>query len=136
VPISASRQLELLQERYANVLAQLGPAHLEMPCFDGRSVQEVIGLVLMDLDRLASGPRSQSDGVPGYASTFMARRLASRWAARYQPETVAAEAERRFAKARATVPDRLTPEYLAALARISELERPLGSAIKLPAPPG
>src|ERR1700686_4373219 len=54
VPIKPSRQLKLLQDRYATVLAQVTPSHMDTPCTDGCSVRDVIGLVLIDLDRLAS----------------------------------------------------------------------------------
>jgi hypothetical protein len=103
---------------------------MDIPCTDGRSVRDVIGLLLMDLDRLGSTASFRSEGVPDYASTFMDRRLAGRLTARYQLEKIAAEANRRFAKARATAPDRLTPEYEEALARITVLYRELGSAIR------
>jgi hypothetical protein len=60
----------------------------------------------------------------------MDRRLAGRLTARYQLEQIADEAGRRFVKARATAPDRLTPEYEEALARITVLCGELGSAIR------
>ena len=133
MPIKPSRQLKLLQDRYATVLAQVTPSHMDTPCTDGRSVRDVIGLVLIDLDRLASTAAFRSDGVPGYAAAFLDRRLAGRWAARYDVEAVAAEAERRFVTARATAPDRPTVEYERAVARIAVHYRNLVSAIRHPA---
>lgn len=115
----ATRQLRLLQGRYAKVLAQIKPLQLDVLCADGRTVRDLIGLLLMDLDRLASPAAFGRDGVPGYASAFMDRRLAGRWTARYQADTVAAEADRRFVKARAAAPDRPTPEYEQALSRMA-----------------
>jgi hypothetical protein len=134
VPIKASRQLKLLQDRYANVLADVKASHMDRHCTDGRSVRDVIGLVLIDLDRLASTAAFRPDGVPGYASSFLDRRLAGRWAARYDLEAVAAEAERRFVKARATAPDRPSAEYEQAVARLAVHCRDLVSAIRHRAP--
>jgi len=106
---------------------------METPCTDGRSVREVIGLVLIDLDRLASTAAVLPDGVPAYASAFLDRRLAGRWTARYDVGAVAAEAERRFVKARATAPDRPTAEYDRVLKRVAAHCRYLVSAIRHPA---
>jgi hypothetical protein len=103
---------------------------MDMPCTEERSVRDVIGLVLIDLDRLASGVTLRSEGVPYYAAAFVGRRLAARWTARYQVDLVAAEAEQRFVKARATAPDRLTPEYEQALARVAAHCRELASTIQ------
>jgi len=107
---------------------------MDTPCTDGRSVRDVTGLVLIDLDRLASASGFRREVVPGYAAAFLDRRLAGRWTARYDVETVAAEAERRFVKARASAPDRATAEYERALARIGVHCRNLVSAIRHPTP--
>lgn len=84
------------------MLSPIGPEQLEWPASDGMSIRELLGLILIELDRLSSRRRPAGTEPAAFAVEFMDRQLASRLSAKYSAEVIGHEIDRRFAAAIAT----------------------------------
>jgi hypothetical protein len=111
----------------------MAPAVLEDLDLQARprsTAAELIGLVLLDLDRLASGGQSATL-LPTFAIEFMDRRLAGRLAAQYSLRDVSKELRRRFDSALREIPKGRDAGYEALLARLERHVRMLEATTQL-----
>jgi hypothetical protein len=96
--------MRALRRQCRRLLSRIRPGQVEWSGPDGQTIGELIGLVLIDLDRLSSRDRIRENAPAPFAVEFMDKRLARRLAAKYSLDVVAVEIDRRFAAAIALGP--------------------------------
>ena len=109
------------------MLLGVGREQLDWPASDGISIGELLGLILIDLDRLSS--RDPSAPAP-FAVAFMDKRLARRLAVKYPPEALGDEIDRRFAAVTATTESGTEPQFGRRLEKLNDRLGELSSALK------
>ena len=98
------RLLEILHEDVRQAVSMVQPERLTWrPVAKGPTVAELMGLLLLDLDGLSSGPQNGRYPLPPFATEYMNKRLARRLTDRYPLQDLQAEFDRRFAAARDAV---------------------------------
>jgi hypothetical protein len=110
-------RLKALRSRSRRVTAPSVLETLDLEARPESSAAELIGMVLLDLDRLVSRVERAS-APPSFAIAYMDRRLAGRLATRYDVRSVREELQRRFDNALREAPDRGSVAYEQLLARL------------------
>ena len=97
---------------------------------EGLTVGELLGLILIDLDRLSSREAVAEEAPADFAVEYMDRRLARRLAEKYSFEAVGQEIDRRFASAIAGGDGARDPALRPLLARLEHRLAELTAALK------
>jgi hypothetical protein len=122
--------MRALRRQCRRLLSRIKPGQVDWPGPNRHSVEELIGLVLIDLDRLSSRDRIREKAPAPFAVEFMDKRLARRLSAKYPVEAAGVEIDRRFAAAIVLGPGTRDASFGQVLTRLESRVVELATALR------